>query len=126
MSTKKKVRKAKKESVTIDFKLPQERHIGDYFIFEEAFQVPTKVSAHKDDEDNTTLRFEYLSCTVVEIIDDGNGISLKENNLIGHPVDLRLSYSTIADLFYAMRILQHTGVSILNPDVAIIKGEEVT
>lgn len=84
--------------------------VKNYYVFQEDNTI--NATFHIDEEDSTYIvTFHYSDDIIVTIIDDGNGVTVKEKGKVAE-----LDYSQLGDLVVAMKIIEeYTKVSYTNP-----------
>lgn len=87
---------------------------------------PLKATLKKDDHNETfCVSIEYSAGHALEVVDDGNGITLTETSPYCERQVTQLDYSVVADLLVSLRILSHHDKMRFGFDSTIIKGERI-
>lgn len=92
--------------------------VKNYCVFQEGNTI--NATFHIDEEDSIyTVNFHYSEDNIVTIIDDGNGITVKEKGKVAE-----LDYSQLGDLVIAMKMIEeYAKVSYTNPTAfTLVKG----
>lgn len=87
---------------------------------------PFKATLKTDSQLETfCVSIEYSVGHALEVVDDGNGITLTETSPYCDRQITKLDYSVVADLLVALKILSYYDKTRFGFDTTVIKGEKI-